>query len=65
MAPTEIFLRLFGRTDLRIGACKAKNCEELDFEVRLSIDPPKLGQKGVKRFPRPKNLDEQKKIAEN
>ena len=55
-APTDIFLRFFGRTDLRIGASRAKNCEELDFEVRLSVDPPKLDQKGVKRFSRPKNI---------
>ena len=44
----------FGRTHLRIGASRAKNCEGLDFEVRSSANPPKLAQKGEKQFLRPK-----------
>ena len=40
--------------ELKIGASKAKNCEELDFEVCLSVYPAKLDQKGGKRFSRPK-----------
>ena len=59
-ALTDIFLRFFGRTDLRIVASRAKKCEGLDFEVHLSVDPPKLDQKGVKRFSRPKNLGDKK-----
>ena len=39
---TDIFSSMFGRTDPRIGASKAKNCEEVDFEVRSSVEPPKL-----------------------
>ena len=58
LAPTDIFLRFFGRTDLRISASRAKNCQEFAVEVRFSVDPPKMGQKGVKQFPRPKNLAE-------
>ena len=57
-APTDIFLRFSGRTGLRIGESRVKNCEEFVVEVRFSVDPPKLHQKGVKRFSRPKNLGE-------
>ena len=55
-APTDAFSTIFGRTELIIGASRAKNCEEVDGEVHFSIDPPKPAQKGVKRFLRPKNL---------
>ena len=54
--PTDLFPAIFGRTELIISASRAKNCEEVDFEVRLSVDPPKLVQKGVKRFSRPKHF---------
>ena len=66
-APTDIFSMFFGRTNLRIGASRGKNCEELDFEVRFSLEVPKPAQKGEKRFPIPKNLAEKKtkKLAEN
>lgn len=50
------FFMIFGRTELTIDASRAKNCEEVAIEVHSSVDAPKLGQKGVKRFPRPKNL---------
>ena len=53
----------FGRTELTIDASRAKNCEEVAVEVRFSVDRPKLGQKGVKRFPRPKNLADKKDLA--
>ena len=56
-APMDTFLTIFGRGELTIGPSRAKNCEEVDFEVRFWLDPPKPAQKGVKRFPRPKNLD--------
>ena len=56
VAPTDIFLAIFGRTELKIDAFRAKSCEELDFEVRFSVYPPKLDQKGVKRFSSLKNL---------
>ena len=59
-APTDIFLRFFGRTDLRIGASRAKNCEEVDGEVRLPVQPPKLALKGETNVSRPKNFVEQK-----
>ena len=55
-APTDIFLSIFGRTELRIGPSRAKNCQEVDFEVRFSLEASKPAQKGEKRFPRPKNL---------
>ena len=48
---THIFV-IFGHTELRIGASRAKNCEELDFGIRCCINLAKLDQKGVKRFPR-------------
>ena len=65
-APTDTFSVIFSRTELIIGASRAKNCEEVDGEVRLPVRPPKLDQKGVERFPRPKNLAEKKIfLAEN
>ena len=51
---------IFGRTELRIGPSRAKNCEEVDFEVHFSLEASKPAQKGEKRFPRPKNLAEKK-----
>ena len=60
-APTDIFSAIFSRTELIIGASRAKNCEEVDGEVRLPVQRPKLAYKGVKRFPRPKNLAETNK----
>ena len=55
-AQTDIFSMIFGRTELRIGPSRAKNCQEVDFEVRFSLEASKPAQKGEKRFPRPKNL---------
>ena len=49
-APTDTFSVIFSRTELIIGASRAKSCEEVDGEVRLSVQPPKLDQKSVKRF---------------
>ena len=59
-APTDMFLRFFGRTDLRISASRAKNCEEVDGEVRLPVQPPKLALKGETNVSRPKNFVEKK-----
>ena len=42
-----------GRTELKIGASRAKNCEEFNFEVRLPVQPPKLAQKGETNASRP------------
>ena len=55
-AQTGIFSPSFGRTELIIVSSRAKKCEDFDSEVRLPVQPPKLDQKGVERFPRPKNL---------
>ena len=60
--PTDLFPTIFGLTELIISASRAKNCEEVDFEVRFSPEAPKPAQKGEKRFPRPKNLAEKNKI---
>jgi len=57
-APTGIFLTFFGRTDLRISPSRAKNCEEVDGEVRLPVQPPKLALKGETNASRPKNFVE-------
>ena len=51
-----MFSSIVGRTDPRIGASKAKNCEEVDFEVRKPLDLPKLTKKRKKLYPRPKNV---------
>ena len=34
-----MFGTFFGRTELILGASKAKYCEELDFEVRFHVAP--------------------------
>ena len=34
-----MFWTFFGRTELILGASKAKYCEELDFEVRFHVAP--------------------------
>ena len=62
-AQTDIFLTNFGRTELIIGASRAKRCEEVDFEVRFSLEAPKPSQKCEKRFPRPKNLADKKMLS--
>ena len=51
----DTFFTNFSRTELTIGESRANNCKEVDFEVRFSLEAPKLSQKGEKRFPRPKN----------
>ena len=45
-APTDIFFTNFGRMELTIGESRAKNCEEVDFEIRFSLEAPKPAQKG-------------------
>ena len=45
---TDIFSSIFGRTDPRIGASKAKNCEDVDFEVHKPPNPPKLAKERKK-----------------
>ena len=34
-----MFWTIFGRTELILGASKAKYCEELDFEARFYVTP--------------------------
>ena len=65
-APTANFSLIFGRTDLIIAASRAKNCGEVDGEVRLPVDAPKLAQKDEKRCPtRKKIIDDFFCFAEN
>ena len=45
--------------DLQIGASKAKNYQEVDFEVRSPGDLPKTAQKGAKRCSTLKSFVEQ------
>ena len=47
---------IFGHTDLRIGLSKAKFDAESDFEVRLSVAPPKPGQNCKTRIFRSENF---------
>ena len=54
---------IFGRTDLIIAASKAKNCGEVDGEVRLPVDAPKLAQKDEKRCPTRKKIVEKKFVS--
>ena len=57
-APTDLFSSIFGRTELIIGASKAKNRKEFDDEVRFLVRPPKSAQKGETRLPRLENFVE-------
>ena len=34
-----MFWTIFGRTEIILGASKAKSCEELDFEAHLYVTP--------------------------
>ena len=43
-SPRLLFLKFFGRTDLRISASKAKFDAKSDFEVHLAVAPQKPGQ---------------------
>ena len=61
-APTASFSSIFGRTDLIIAASKAKNCGEVDGEVHLPVEAPKLAQKDEKRCP--SHSPTRKKIVE-
>ena len=49
--PYILSLIFFGRTDLIIAASKAKNCGEVDGEVRLPVDTPKLAQNYLQTIP--------------
>ena len=40
----------FGRTELILGASKAKYCEELDFEVRFHVAPQNPDKNTEKRI---------------
>ena len=52
-----MFWTFFGRTELILGASKAKYCEELDFEVRFHVAPQNLDKITDKSgFPRPKQF---------
>ena len=55
-AETNIFSSMFGRTDLIIGASKAKNREEFDFDVHLPAETQKLVQTSKKCCPTLKNF---------
>ena len=55
-ATTDLFLVIFGCTELKIGPSRAKKSEEFDFEVRLPVQPPKLAQKGETSLSSPKML---------
>ena len=54
-ATTDLFLVIFGCTELKIGPSRVKKSEEFVFEVRLPVQPPKLAQKGDTQLPRLKN----------
>ena len=47
-----------GRTGLIIGASKAKNAQEADFEVKTRLAVPKLAQNDEKRYPTRKKIVE-------
>ena len=64
-ATTDLFLVIFGCTELKIGPSRAKKSEEFDFEVRLPVQPPKLAQKGETSVSSPKMLSKKNFSAES
>ena len=45
-----MFWSIFDRTELILGASKAKYCEELDFEVRFYVAPQNPDNNSEKRI---------------
>ena len=45
-----MFCTFFGRTELILGASKAKYCEELDFEVHFHVAPQNPDKNTEKRI---------------
>ena len=56
--------RLMLDLSLIIGASKAKNCQEFDFEVRFPVLSPKLAKKANTQMQKAKKLVEEKIVAE-
>ena len=59
----SFFIMFFGRTDLRIGASKAKFDAESDFEVRFAVAPPKPGKNYEKIIFRSEKFAEKKLLC--
>ena len=55
-----MFWTFFGRTELILGASKAKYCEELDFEVRFHVAPHNPDKKTEKRISETENNPDKK-----
>ena len=55
-----MFWTFFGRTELILGASKAKYCEELDFEVRFHVAPPNPDKNTEKRISETEKYPEKK-----
>ena len=51
----DLICMIFGRTDLRKGASKAKFDAGSDFEVRLAVAPQKPSQNSEKLISQPQN----------
>ena len=43
-----MFWTIFGRTELIIGASKAKHCQTFDFDIRFYVAPPNPDMKPEK-----------------
>ena len=54
---------ILDRTGLIIGASKAKNAQEADFEVKTRLALPKLAQKDEKRCPTRKKIVEKSFVS--
>ncbi len=63
-AKTDICSSISSRTNHRIGALKAKFCEDADFEVHLLLDSPKPAKQNKNDF-RPKISDPKSVFVEN
>ena len=58
-----MFWTFFGRTELILGASKAKYCEELDFEVRFHVAPQNPDKNTEKRISKTRKYPGKKKFG--
>ncbi len=62
----DVFSMNFGRTEVIIGASKAKFCGESFGEVRFCVAPQKPGKNDEKRvFETEKNVDKKNSVWKN
>ena len=61
----DVFSMNFGRTEVIIGASKAKFCRESFGEVRFCVAPQKPGKNGEKLVLETKNVEQKILVSKN